>query len=149
MSSNVTYLEFAPGVSTGWAGFDRNGEVVSKGILRGLDALIDFLQECDRPDLVIYEDYIILPHKAKAHIGSKGETIQAIGIIKAACRQWGVPYETQRANIMSIAEKWSGVKLPSNHDRSHDISAYNHGVYYLQKNGIRKSRLVKESENGK
>lgn len=138
------YLAFDPGVSTGWAAFDSAGEVSAKGILRGLDELMDFLEDCTRPETVIYESYRVFGHKAKAHIGSKMETVQAIGVIKARTSRWKCILVEQPSSILPIATKWAGVKLPSNHDKSHDIAAYLHGVYYLQKEGIRESRLVKE-----
>lgn len=142
----VKYLAFDPGISTGWAGFDASGEVVAKGILRGLDALDDFLYEYkdEPPEVVIYEKYVVFTHKAKAHIGSKVETAQAIGKITTYARRWGSTQVAQPAGILPIAVKWSGVPLPANHNRSHDIAAYNHGVYYLQSNGIRKSRALNE-----
>lgn len=138
------YLAFDPGVSTGWASFDESGEVTAKGIVRGLDNLIDFLADREEiPRVVIYEGYRVFGHKAKAHIGSKVETVQAIGMIKVYASKWGAKLVEQPSSILAIAQLWSGVRLPSNHDKSHDIAAYNHGVYYLQKNNIRKSRLIK------
>jgi hypothetical protein len=136
------YLVFDPGLSTGWASFNQEGEITSKGILRGLDELISFLSDReDYPDVVIYEGYRVFGHKAKAHIGSKVEAVQAIGMIKVYASRWKAEIVEQPSSILSIAQLWSGVRLPSNHDKSHDIAAYNHGVYYLQKSGIRKSRL--------
>ena len=136
------YLVFDPGLSTGWASFNQEGEITSKGILRGLDELISFLSDReDYPDVVIYEGYRVFGHKAKAHIGSKVEAVQAIGMIKVYASKWRAEIVEQPSSILTIAQLWSGVKLPSNHDKSHDIAAYNHGVYYLQKNNIRKSRL--------
>lgn len=140
-----TYLIFDPGVSTGWARFDEFGNVSDKGICRGLDALSDFLEECEPATVVVYESYRVFKHKANAHIGSKVEAAQAIGMIKAKARKWNAKTVEQPANILPIAAMWSGVELPKNHKISHDIAAYNHGVYYLQKNGIRKSRLLTEN----
>lgn len=142
-SHTNNYLCFDPGISTGWARFDNEGQITEKGILRGLDALADFLEETEIPTHIICESYRVFKHKATAHIGSKVETAQAIGMIKAKARLWKAEYIEQPSSILTIAQMWSGVKLPSNHDKSHDIAAYNHGVYYLQKNGIRKSRLIK------
>jgi hypothetical protein len=141
-TTQAKYLVFDPGLSTGWAAFDEKGDVQAKGILRGLDELISFLSDReDYPDVVIYEGYTVFGHKAKAHIGSKVETVQAIGMIKVYASRWKAEIVEQPSSILSIAQLWSGVRLPSNHDKSHDIAAYNHGVYYLQKSGIRKSRL--------
>lgn len=145
--TTANYLAFDPGVSTGWASFDESGQVTAKGILRGLDALIEFLAERERiPTVVICESYRVFGHKAKAHIGSRLETSQAEGMIKAYAARWKAEFVSQPSSILSIAQLWSGVKLPSNHDKSHDIAAYNHGVYYLQKNGIRQSRIITEGE---
>lgn len=140
------YLAFDPGVSTGWAAFDEKGDVVEKGIIRGLSDLIEWLDDReDIPEVVICESYAVFQKKAMAHTGSKLETSQAIGMIKAkALGKWKAEYVEQPSSILSIAVLWSGVKLPGNHDKSHDIAAYNHGVYYLQKNGIRQSRIITE-----
>jgi len=145
LTSQSPYLAFDPGISTGWASFDTTGEGRSKGILRGLDELMDWLSDRPAeviPAVVICEDYRVFGHKAKAHTGSRVETVQAIGMIKVYAKKWGAELVLQPSSILTIAQLWSGARLPSNHDKSHDIAAYNHGVYYLQKCGIRKSRLI-------
>jgi len=148
---SVYYLAFDPGTSTGWCAFDEEGEITAKGIERSIDALIDYLIDLDnfepanRPRVVIVEDYRIFSKRAKAHIGSQVPTVQAIGMIRNYAKRWSAEYVLQPSSILPIAEKWSGVPLPKDHSISHDIAAYNHGIYYLQRNGIIKSRLHKEA----
>lgn len=141
-----SYLAFDPGAATGVCRFDHTGDEVELKILRGLDALADYLEECKPASVVIYESYIVFQKKANAHIGSNLPTAQAIGMIKAKARKWGATIIPQPSSILPIAQMWSGVKLPSNHKESHDIAAFNHGVYYLTKEGIREQRVIKESK---
>lgn len=142
------YLAIDPGVSTGYATFDSKGTLLSKGILRSLDELMDFLQEQSPIDTIICEDYRVYGHKAKAHTGSRVETVQAIGMVKVYANKWGAKLVLQPASILPIAQKFSGINLPSNHKLSHDFAALNHGIYYLTKEGILQSRVLKENKGG-
>lgn len=143
--STGDYISFDPGVSTGWATFDSKGELTARGILRGLDELMDFLQNMKPHKTVICEDYRVFGKKANAHIGSRLETSQVIGMIKVYVARWKAELVMQPSSILPIAGLWSGEALPKNHDKSHDIAAYNHGVYYLQRQGIREPRIIKEA----
>lgn len=98
------------------------------------------------PKVVICEDYRIFAKRAKAHIGSQVPTVQVIGMLKREAKRWGAEFILQPSSILSIAVLWSGVPMPSNHEISHDISAYNHGVYYLISKGIIENRLKKQAK---
>lgn len=134
-------VSFDPGKATGWAVFIDGLPTKDIGILRGLDALDDFLADYvgkyGMPDVVVYEGFLLYSHKAKQQSGSRMEASQAIGKIKFWCKLIRVPLVVmQDANILPIAVKWSKLPLPGDHDNSHHISAYNHGWYYLVKNGM-------------
>ena len=86
---------------------------------------------------VVYENFKLMRGKALQQSGSTMEASQAIGQVKmiAAKNKW--PVADQAPAIKPIAEKWSGMKAPSDHKISHQVDAYNHGVYWLVKNGMR------------
>ena len=138
-------VAFDPGLTTGWAVFD-DGKLVNKGQTKFLELLTE-LDGLPVPNLVVYEDFQLLPHKAKAQIGSKFETIQAIGMIKAYAHKHKCGVVVQRPGVKKIAEKWTGVRPPKNHAQSHWVDAFNHGAYHLIKNGLMQSLL--EEQGGK
>lgn len=137
-------ISFDPGETTGVAVFDDD-KVYSWDQIP-MDKILDFLSDEPKPDVVIYENFQLLPHKAKALIGSKFETIQVIGMIKAYAHRHGAELIEQRPGIKSIAEMWTGVKPPKNHKQSHKVDAYNHGAYYLCRIGVMKTELEKSFE---
>lgn len=94
------------------------------------------------PKVIIYEGYIV--YAGRPHVGSRVETVQLIGQIKDFARRNGIRLVEQDAKILGIAQKWSGIPIPSNHNKSHWASALNHGFYYLRKNNIVPSRLISE-----
>lgn len=135
------YLSIDPGEKIGWATFDSSGKPTGYGEVRGRDALIDLLQEDRFSDVqqLIIEDYRIFGHKAKAHAQSKVETTRVIGAVEAWAKMRGIKNKPvlQPANILPIAQMWSGIPVPSHGAHGHDQwSAYNHGFYYLVKNNI-------------
>jgi hypothetical protein len=143
----IAYLAFDPGEMVGWAHFNEEGKVVSAGQVTWID-LTDWLetQNASLIKKVVIEEYKVFHHKAKAHIGSKIETVQTIGMIKAWCIRNKVSYVEQPASILNIAEKWTQIKMPSNHAYSHQISATLHGYYWLIKEGLSKTALEFEHE---
>lgn len=138
-------VSFDPGLMTGWSVFE-NDKLINKGQTKFLDMLSE-LDNLPKPDIVVYEDFQLLPHKAKAQIGSRFETIQAIGMIKSYAHKYKAKVVNQRPGIMPIAEKWTGVKRMKNHAEGHWVCAFLHGSYYLIKEGYAKSQL--ELQEGK
>lgn len=139
---NTGYLAFDPGVSTGYAEYNDNGEITRLGILRSLEELEEYLATTElRPRVVICEDYIIhSPRQLAAHKGSKVQTTRAIGMVRMMCRVWGSKFVLQSPRILSIGFTWAKVRRPrdSAHRDTHDQFAHAHGTYYLVKNGIKK-----------
>lgn len=78
---------------------------------------------------------------ARMHGGKSNQTEHVIGQLKATARVIGADVVMQPSNILPIAQRWSQVKIPSNHAKSHDYSAYNHGFYYLVRSGKIKAKL--------
>lgn len=134
-------LAIDPGKSTGWCMFQdgiANGQF---GILRSLDALIDwfdsYFNDHDEPDLIVVEQYTLYKSKALIQAGSKMETSQAVGAIEYFARRHKIPVVYQKADILKIASMWTGVDHDKNHANSHHMAAYQHGMYYLITNGMR------------
>jgi len=137
------YVAFDPGVTTGWATFFEDGRLREFGqvLFSELMDLCHTLIEHYEVIHVIYEDYRIFAHKAHAHVGSRVPTVQAVGVIKASFMAKQIPITMQPSNILPIAEKWTQTKIPSDHSKSHQVSAFLHGSYYLIKNGLKLSEL--------
>lgn len=150
---NWIYIAIDPGKTTGVACWDetckdKTGQPV-------------YVEQFSRKDLthflfnklpgrgtrvIIYEDYKILKHKANMHIGSELPAVEVIGEIKAAAYLLKIETVAQPAQILPIAQKWSGLKLPSDHSISHWPSAFNHGFYWLQRNGLITPRVLREAK---
>lgn len=130
-------IVFDPGKSTGWASF-LDGKLKDYGIIRGLDAFNDFVREYvllnGTPDVVLYETFHLFPNKAQRQAGSDMPASQVIGKIDLWASLIGAKVEKQNSSILSIAQKWSKVKVPTNHNESHGIVALNHGMYWLISN---------------
>lgn len=145
------YVSFDPGATTGYVKWDDNGEPTKMDQL-DFDGLMDLMRqleiehETDPIKAVIYEHFKLFKHKAVAQTGSDMPAAQAIGIIKTMVKATGAFEVAQAPNILTIAQKWTGMQMPSNHDFSHWVSAFNHGAFFLIKKGIRKTALEMESE---
>lgn len=122
-----------PGKYTGWA-IINNGFDTSFGICNGLEEFANWLEEQPIPDVIVYEGYKLFKNKALKQSGSQMDAPQAIGILKSYALRKKVPAHVQFSDILPIAQLWSKMPLPKNHDISHGISAYNHGFYWLVKN---------------
>lgn len=131
------YLAIDPGLSTGWASFDATGKPLAMGILRTPDAFFKFLDQMDDlPTIVIVEEFKLFQKKAIQQSGSDMVASRVIGGIEFWAGKNNIHIVWQPASIKKIAQMWTGKKPPSNHDISHDIDAYNHGMYYLIKNKV-------------
>lgn len=97
----------------------------------------------------VYETYRVFRKKAKAHIGSKVETVQSIGVLKSWALRNNIPVAEQNPDILSIAERHFQIKLPEDHTISHQFSALLHVKEWLYRKGIGKSALELELEAGR
>jgi hypothetical protein len=101
------------------------------------EGLFDWLAKQTGYDyqLVVMEDFRLYAHKAQQQIGSDMQAVKVIGIITTWARLNKIPVVMQMPTIKAIAEKWTKVEPTGDHNRSHWVDAYNHGMYYLIKNG--------------
>jgi len=140
------YLAIDPGERwNGWATFNDLGDLIEFGTVEGVDALTDWLEDFPVGNLrqVIVEDYRIGYVKGKfgaaKHSGSQALTVATIGRIESwVYRNRLAPVVKQPNNIKTIGYMWAGLEVPKDKRFSHQTDAFVHGVYYLQKNGIRK-----------
>lgn len=139
MSKNK-YLAIDPGFTSGYATFDENGKMTAFGQIANPDDMMDWIEELrPEPDVIILEDYVI--RKNVSHAGSRAPTIQLIGMIKRYAKKKAIKVVLQMSHAKNIGYKFAGLVPTKNHDQSHQYDAIAHGCYYLQKNGIRESRI--------
>lgn len=143
----IKYLFFDPGESTGVAGFDENGDVCYKLTVRGQDGLFNYLNEMVKGPfltLVGIEDFRLYPWKSAAQSWSQFWTVQAIGAIKYACNIVGFQTIIQSTQNRDMGYTWAGLKQPPKTSPIiHEMDAYAHGVYCLQRRGIRRPQQAR------
>jgi hypothetical protein len=134
----MRYLAIDPGHTTGLAWFKDNGDLDDMAEFK-LSHLNTFLDQevTNQICMIIVEDYKLYPWKSMAQSWSRLETVRVIGAIDYRAHQCGIPVVYQDPAIKGIGYKWAGKTPAKNHADSHMLDAYVHGVYYLQKNGIR------------
>lgn len=144
------YPSFDPGPVTGVARFNNRYECINIDQI-DLDILTEYLENIPTltVTLAIMEEYRQLPHRYKALTNRKGnklEVAKAEGIIESWCKRKGIHLVKQNAQVLPIAEKWTQLKLPSNHAYSHGPAARLHGEYYFISKGMKKTILQQEVE---
>jgi len=145
-------LSIDPGETTGWAIFDFNGKLISKGaydretfdhafMRRGI-----VLTFADRPRRIEYkitrvvcESFYTDPDIPQG--GSQGGAQKVIGIVERECRLADVPLVMQRSAILNTAVIHAGYEWPMTRtgNKKHlpdEDSAYLHGFYYFVDRGI-------------
>lgn len=145
------YLSIDPGQNTtGWAAFNERGNEIGFGDVRGgPDRFMDWLESLvPQPKEIIYEAYAISP--TINHGFSEAVTIQLIGMIKRHAVKHKITLHKQRNTQLKVALRMAGFysmyygangKLKKHVDDK--VSAYAHGIYFLTKRGIRKSRVAR------
>lgn len=148
MDSYKFYLSVDPGITTGFAIFDEKGDLKDVGDVKE-SKFYEWVYNLDWPrmQVLICEDYLLFAHKAQAQSYSRFPTVRFIGAITYAAWLAKVPIVFQKPDIKNIAYKWAGIMKPKNHDMSHQTDAFVHGVYYLQKKGIRKPQQGRADES--
>ena len=131
---------FDPGETTGWSVFNRLGQQSDYGQAKGRDELYKVLETIGPVPHVVIEDYTLYQHKAIQQSGSKLEAVRVIGAIESWATINKSRITRQPASIKAIAQMWSGVKPKGAHSKNHHVDAFNHGYYYLQKEGFIKPK---------
>lgn len=129
---NCYYLAIDPGGTTGLAMFNLDGGFEEMTDCKAGE-IIEVLSTLD-PKEVIIETYRPLPKSRfpKQHVNP--QTIQLIGNVQAWCQINRRPLHGQDRAIKPTAYKWAGKKpLPKSNPLNHQLDAFVHGVYFLQK----------------
>jgi hypothetical protein len=124
-----------PGETTGIAYWENDGTFISREALTQ-DEILDKVETLSDVTVIVVEDYRLRQGKQMVQTGSRFVAVQIIGALKAYARRVGAKFVLQPANVLTVAALHSGVKRPSNHSKSHDIDAYNHGYYYFETKGL-------------
>ena len=124
-----------PGETTGIAYWSDKGDFVEKEALTQ-EQLFDKIESLENVTAIVCEDYRLRQGKQMAQTGSRFVAVQVLGALKAYSHKVGAKFVLQPANVLTVAALHSGVKRPSNHAKSHDIDAYNHGYYYFETKGL-------------
>jgi hypothetical protein len=124
-----------PGETTGIAYWENDGTFISREALTQ-DEILDRVETLSDVTVIVVEDYRLRQGKQMVQTGSRFVAVQIIGALKAYARRVGAKFVLQPANVLTVAALHSGVKRPSNHSKSHDIDAYNHGYYYFETKGL-------------
>jgi hypothetical protein len=124
-----------PGETTGIAYWENDGTFISREALTQ-DEILDKVETLSGVTVIVVEDYRLRQGKQMVQTGSRFVAVQIIGALKAYARRVGAKFVLQPANVLTVAALHSGVKRPSNHSKSHDIDAYNHGYYYFETKGL-------------
>jgi hypothetical protein len=122
---------FDPGKRTGVAVWDWTGRSIDRFVL-DYTSIGEYLDSIKFAFAFVYEGWITRPGGRTS--GSKEETSQVIGQIKNRARQLDLPSTRlveQRPDILTIAAKWSGYKMPKGH-LPDEMSAWLHGYYFLR-----------------
>jgi hypothetical protein len=124
-----------PGETSGIAYWSDTGEFVEKEALTQ-EELFDKIEKLENVTAIVCEDCRLRQGKQMVQTGSRFVAVQIIGALKAYARRVGAKFYLQPANVLTVAALHSGMKRPSNHAKSHDIDAYNHGYYYFETKGL-------------
>jgi len=124
-----------PGETSGISYWSDKGEFVEKEMLTQ-EELFDKIEKLENVTTIVCEDYRLRQGKQMVQTGSRFVAVQIIGALKAYAQRVGANFVLQPANVLTVASLHSGIKRPSNHSRSHDVDAYNHGYYYFETKGL-------------
>lgn len=136
------YIFIDPGNSTGWALFDIDGNVIDSFMTKSFEATCEQLRSLlsiNGVKRVLYEEFVLYPWKTKEQMWSEFETVQVIGAIRAEALRNGIETEKLHSRDYPMGFRYQGQSVPSHSNPLHDqLVAHAHGVFWLQKHGIRK-----------
>lgn len=124
-----------PGDTTGIAIFDE-GKLVQRSQMNW-DTFLEYLTEVwTRMTTIVVEDYRLRKGKQAQQTGSRFQAVQVIGALKYHCKIHNAEFKLVDVQAKTLGALYSGVKPPSDHKKSHEIDAYNIGIYWLVKENI-------------
>lgn len=136
----IYVVSIDPGETCGVALWEVTGELFWKRKM-SLEELIEWCATFDSGvSIVVCEDFTLRRSRANAQTGSKMAASQGIGVARAFARRKTARFVRQQPDILRIAAMHAGVALPQGHIAD-DVSAYLHGFFWFEKEGILKPVL--------
>lgn len=132
-------LSVDPGDTTGIAYWEDDGTFIEREALP-FEELLEKLQGFSNIKVIVCEDYRLRGGRQVAQTGSRFVAVQVIGALKLLAKENKARFVLQQPTVLTVAALHSGVARPSNHSKSHDIDAYNHGYYYFETQGLLKPK---------
>jgi hypothetical protein len=130
---------------SGWCYQDPN-EVFKMGSTKDLEKLlIDWNLTDDPIDVLVVEEYRIIPQTINQNIGIKQVTVQNIGAAKLWARMNKIRVVEYLPTLKPTQCKATGVTPKKMQKiKEHEWDAYNHGRYFLIQSGLAPSALELE-----
>jgi hypothetical protein len=137
------YLSIDPGATTGWCMFDNVGGINWMNSIKH-DLVIEWLETLQGVELVIIEEFMLNPPGFRNQVPKHDKmiTVQVIGYVKSWAKRNKVKVVEQQRDKRMVGYKYWGQKpLPKSDPLNHAYDATAHGIYYLQRKGIREPQL--------
>jgi len=124
-----------PGDTSGIALFSNDGELIQKS-QHGFDSFLREVSKLSSLDTIVVEDYRLRAGKQAQQTGSRFQAVQVIGMLKYHAFLWDAKFVLADVQAKVLGSMYSGIKPPSDHKKSHEVDAYNIGIFYLVKENI-------------
>jgi hypothetical protein len=123
--------------------FSNDGELIEKN-QHGFDSFLREVSKLSSLDTIVVEDYRLRAGKQAQQTGSRFQAVQVIGMLKYHAFLWDVKFVIADVQAKVLGSMYSGVKPPSDHKKSHEVDAYNIGIYHLVKEQIIEPPTLKD-----
>jgi hypothetical protein len=144
-------ISWDPGLTTGYATFSNHGIPIELGDLKASE-LFDFMESFKIPEgelnTVIVEDYRIFSNKAQAHILKKLTAPKVIGSLEYWAHINGCEFILQTPSTKEMGYRYANIAKAANHNFSHSLDAYAHGVFYIVNRKITTAESFRKASNG-
>lgn len=148
-------LGIDPGLAIGLAALKiEDGEIIRSSRMQaqyGKDFnmfLHNFILPKDDEFVIVCEEFQLLEHKASnvaRNRGSRGmEASKVIGAVEYWADTGGHKLVMQSPRLNPTNALHSGLKIPKDHSKSHDVVAYNHAHHWALTNNLIKHRLIQD-----
>jgi hypothetical protein len=145
----VKYLGVDPGKANGVCGYNSEYFLAFMWTIQE-DDMIDFLDQFEKIDTCVIENYSLYPNKAQQQVYSDMVTSRVIGRFEGWAARNNIKLVKQPASIKPVGYAWIGQKQPSKSDsQNHAKDAHVHFMYWAVKTGKLDARILLELNKGK
>lgn len=129
ISNNIKIMGFDPGESTGVSYF-KYGLFRQETIVKDFTGIAASIASY-KPDIVVVEEFVLYPNKARHLSWNDMYASQVIGVIKYICEVLDIPVVMQQANVKKFVD-YSKCEAKNDHEKD----AYAHTWFYIKKNKL-------------